>query len=132
MPHEHKTKISGDEGLAGIRDSLVISTPNDLPNFRKLLGDGSDFGITLRALGAARDMTRASGWEQSNARIRDLADRHANTSYLDLAGSELFSSAPFYNETLIYFDSHHLNEVGSMRYGLVAASEIEWWIRSIE
>jgi glucose-1-phosphate thymidylyltransferase len=33
--------------LAGIRDVLVISTPEDLPNFRKLLGDGSDFGIAL-------------------------------------------------------------------------------------
>ncbi len=33
--------------LAGIRDVLVISTPSDLPNFEKLLGDGSSFGIQL-------------------------------------------------------------------------------------
>ena len=33
--------------LAGIQDILIISTPEDLPNFEKLLGDGSEIGLQL-------------------------------------------------------------------------------------
>ena len=33
--------------LAGIKDILIISTPSDLPNFKKLLGDGKQFGINF-------------------------------------------------------------------------------------
>lgn len=34
--------------LAGIRDILIISTPEDMPSFKRLLGDGSQFGINLQ------------------------------------------------------------------------------------
>ena len=37
--------------LAGIKDILIISTPTDLPNFKRLLGDGQNLGINLFAQG---------------------------------------------------------------------------------
>ena len=33
--------------MAGIRDILIITTPEDIDNFKKLLGDGSQWGISL-------------------------------------------------------------------------------------
>src|ERR1035438_6515070 len=40
--------------LSGIRDILVVSTPEDLPRFQALLGDGSRFGIQLRYASQAK------------------------------------------------------------------------------
>ena len=36
--------------LAGVRDILIITTPEDLENFKNLLGDGNNFGINLQQI----------------------------------------------------------------------------------
>lgn len=65
--------------------------------------------------------TRNEEWQTANSRIAQIVAQHKSARFLDLSESELFSAAPFDEGVLIYFDNHHLNEIGSTRYGELAA-----------
>ena len=54
--------------MAGIRDILIISTPVDLPNFERLLGDGSQYGLHLSyKVQPSPDGPRRSCWARSSS-----------------------------------------------------------------
>ncbi len=69
--------------LAGIRDILVISTPNDLPLFQRLLGDGAQWGIRL----SFAEQPRPAGLAQAYVIGADFAGRENSALIL---GDNLF------------------------------------------
>ncbi|MDD2101077.1 acyltransferase family protein [Pseudomonas putida] len=67
-------------------------------------------------------------WTSANAEVKKLVSKHKNAHFLDLSSNDFFANVPIENNTLIYQDTHHLNEVGSTRYGGVAAPSIRDFI----
>ncbi|MCW2271450.1 acyltransferase family protein [Pseudomonas sp. JUb96] len=64
-------------------------------------------------------------WSAANSKVKNLVARHKNAAFLDLSADQFFSHVPVQGDTLIYQDTHHLNEVGSQRYGVVAVPFIK-------
>ncbi|GGU69550.1 hypothetical protein GCM10009504_28390 [Pseudomonas laurentiana] len=85
----------------------------------------------LNNIGLHLTTQKNTEWTQANFKVKTLVSRHKNASFLDLSNSALFSEAPLQNNTLIYMDSHHLNEVGSVQYGAVAAPYFQTFIDHI-
>ncbi|HQU12604.1 MAG TPA: glucose-1-phosphate thymidylyltransferase RfbA, partial [Acidiphilium sp.] len=77
--------------LAGIRDLLLISTPQDLPQFRRLLGDGSQYGIHIDYVaqpspdGLAQAFLIGEDWLGGEACALALGDNLIHADHLSLA-----------------------------------------------
>jgi peptidoglycan/LPS O-acetylase OafA/YrhL len=82
-------------------------------------------GDPLRArrfayLGITPFPSRKTGWANANCRMQKLVARYPSAQFFDLSASPIFSHAPAYEGSLIYFDGSHLNEFGATLYGEAA------------
>lgn len=73
------------------------------------------------ALGLPMNVSQNKDWEKANSDVAAIVRRYKGATFLNLSHSQFFADAPFYDGQLIYFDNHHLNELGARSYGLFAA-----------
>lgn len=67
----------------------------------------------------------------ANTKIKELVSRHSNAVFFDFSKEAFFAEAPIYNGVLMYQDTHHLNESGSIRYGEIAAPFLKEFIGEV-
>ncbi|MFK3774609.1 acyltransferase family protein [Pseudomonas sp. NPDC089406] len=76
----------------------------------------------FQAIGLPVQVVENSSWRAANATIRQLVESVPGASFVDMSGAPLFNEAPYYQGSLMYLDSHHLNQRGARAYGHLAVS----------
>ena len=143
-------QISVVERILGQKSDIVIAAkwswqtqhPGFLAALEQFLGENSDKSIfllsqvprftanllrarRLSALGSGVIVKVDAAYKDANESIRKLAAQHAKAHYVSLDNLKLFESAPFWRSQLLYFDEHHLNELGALIYAEGAAATFD-------
>lgn len=64
-------------------------------------------------------------WQQSNQYMQQTSNHYPNVIWLNFEQASLFQTTPFYKGELIYYDSHHLNEIGAKAYGKTISDALQ-------
>ncbi|PUE47653.1 acyltransferase family protein [Limnohabitans sp. 2KL-51] len=64
-------------------------------------------------------------WHEANELMRKMSAQYSNVKFIDLSKDVFFNDLPFNSGDLIYHDEHHLNEIGSKRYGALLINEFK-------
>lgn len=108
--------------MAGIRDILLISTPLDLPLFRRLLGDGSDFGVNLSYAeqpspdGLAQAFIIGADWLAGEAACLVLGDNIFHGAGLSRKLQQAVARAQASTDSEATVFGYHVND--PQRYGV--------------
>lgn len=74
----------------------------------------------FQELGLPVPLVENGSWRAANATVRELVERVSGATFIDMSSDALFKSAPYYQGSLMYLDSHHLNQRGARAYGHIA------------
>lgn len=107
------------KGAAAAHKQVVVM--GQVPTFR------SDVQRVLRfrALGLPAALSLSGEWKLANEQVATLVAHISGVHYVDFSSSSFFLDAPYEHGELIYQDSHHLNELGSRRYGHFAGRQLQ-------
>jgi hypothetical protein len=72
-------------------------------------------------LGIGHQVFLRPEWLQANSAVRQIVSEYGSARFVDFSGYELFAHAPFFGGRLMYYDNHHLNEIGADEYAKIAA-----------
>ncbi|WP_445769504.1 acyltransferase family protein [Rheinheimera sp.] len=121
--------LASDDFQRALEAFLIVQTQTGAKVFimeqEPLLNKNPLRILRFSALGLTPRIGIDPAYHQANVTLQHLAARHPSVSSLNFEATGVFANVPFVDSHLIYFDEHHLNEVGAKRYAAAVSSAFQ-------